>query len=91
MKPELVGGCINHKPQAKASCKKIEDFALQQFETESWPFWNFSYFHQTAWKFGLKKTDTIKTVYGAWATDSEFLMSGRPHPFYKHFLSSARK
>ena len=23
MKPELVGGCINHKAQAKASCKKI--------------------------------------------------------------------
>lgn len=22
MKPELVGGCINHKPQVKASCKK---------------------------------------------------------------------
>ena len=80
MKPELVGGCINHKPQAKASCKKIEDFALQPFETESWPF------HQAAWK-----TDTIKTVYGAWATDSEFLLSGRPHPFYKLFLSSARK
>ena len=24
MKPELVGGCINHKPQAKASCKKMK-------------------------------------------------------------------
>ena len=24
MKPELVGGCINHKPQAKTSCKKMK-------------------------------------------------------------------